>query len=179
MRLDSVESLNRLRNESRQRLDARKKKIFVCLGPGCLAAGSDQILEEFNKLLAQENIKDYSLEAIKKTGCHGLCARGPIVVIEPEGIFYSKVKKNHVSQIIEKTLKNGELIESLLYSENGSKKKITDYRDIPFYANQYRIGLRNVGKIDPDEITDYIASGGYQALARVPVSYTHLRAHET
>nr|MBN2277224.1 4Fe-4S binding protein [candidate division Zixibacteria bacterium] len=167
MRIDSTEKLGQWQKECQKRIEAQKKRVLVCLGPGCLAGGSDQILEEFKNILAQKKIKDVTVESIKKTGCHGLCARGPLVVIEPEGIFYSKVKKANVAEIVEKTLEKGELVEKLLYTDPESKKKIVDYKEIPFYARQMKLSLRNVGQIDPDSISDYIARGGYAALAKV------------
>ena len=167
MIIDTVDKLEKLRAGSRKKLAAQKKKVLVCLGPGCLAGGSDEILAEFKRILKRKKIKDISLEAVKQTGCHGFCAQGPLVIIEPEGIFYTRVKKTHVKDIIEKTLQKGELIEKLLYSdpENG-KKKIAAYKDIPFYSRQQKISLRNVGQVDPHQITDYIAAGGYAAIAK-------------
>ncbi len=167
MKIDSIDKLAGWREKSRRKLDKQKRKVLVCLGPGCLAGGSDEILKEFQKALKAKKIKDVSLEAVKKTGCHGFCAMGPLVIIEPEGIFYTKVKKAHVPQIIEKTLENNEVIEKLLYTDAESGKKITDYKEIPFYSNQVRISLRNCGQIDPDEIEDYVARGGYAGLAKV------------
>ncbi len=167
MIIDTVDKLEKLRAGSRKKLAAQKKKVLVCLGPGCLAGGSDEILAEFKRILKRKKIKDISLEAVKQTGCHGFCAQGPLVIIEPEGIFYTRVKKTDVKDIIEKTLQKGELIEKLLYSdpENG-KRKIATYGDIPFYARQKKISLRNVGRVDPHQITDYIAAGGYAAMAK-------------
>jgi len=166
MFIDGIEKLNQWQNECRKALDANKKKVLVCLGPGCLASGSDQILDEFKKVLKDKKLGGITLDSIKKTGCHGFCARGPLVVIEPEGIFYSKVKKNDVAEIVEKTLEKGELVERLLYRDGKDDKPIAEYKDIPFYKNQMKISLRNVGQIDPDKITDYVANGGYAALAK-------------
>ena len=166
MVIDSIDKLSQWQNDCRKALEAHKKKILVCLGPGCLASGSDQILDEFKKVLKGKKIEGVTLESIRKTGCHGFCARGPLVVIEPEGIFYSKVKKKDVAEIVEKTVEKGELIERLLYTDDKHKEPIADYKEIPFYKNQMKISLRNVGQIDPDRITDYVANGGYSALAK-------------
>lgn len=167
MKIDSTKKLEAWRKECLTKRDKIKKKITVCLGPGCLAGGSDLILKEFERILKRKKIEDVTLESIKKTGCHGLCSRGPLVVIEPEGIFYCKVKKTQVKDIVEKTLIKGELIEKLLYKDPDTEEIYNDWRKIPFYARQERIALRNVGQIDPDEIGDYIANGGYSALAKV------------
>ncbi|MEE9441521.1 MAG: NADH-ubiquinone oxidoreductase-F iron-sulfur binding region domain-containing protein [candidate division Zixibacteria bacterium] len=167
MRIGTIDKLDKFRAKCERQFKAQKKKIIVCLGPGCLASGSDKILDEFKSVLKKKKIKGITVETVKKTGCHGFCACGPLVVIEPEGIFYAKVKKIHVKDIIEKTLLKGEIIEKLLYTDPHKKsKKYTDYRSIPFYKYQTRISLRNLGLIDPDEITDYIAAGGYAALAK-------------
>ncbi|MEW5924173.1 MAG: NADH-ubiquinone oxidoreductase-F iron-sulfur binding region domain-containing protein [Candidatus Zixiibacteriota bacterium] len=167
MFIDSIQKLTQWQAKCRKEAEAHKKKVLVCLGPGCLASGSDQILAEFNKVLKDKKLKGITVESVKKTGCHGFCARGPLVVIEPEGIFYSKVKKSDVIKIVEQTLQNGELIDRLLYTDEKHKEPIVDYKEIPFYKRQQKISLRNVGQIDPDQIADYIARGGYSALAKV------------
>ncbi len=167
MKIDSITKLDKWRKEILTKQKTIKTKVLICLGPGCLAGGSDLILKEFQTLLKKKKIKDISVESVKKTGCHGFCARGPLVIIEPLGIFYSKVKKMHVKDIIEKTLQKGEIIEKLLYKDPNTEKIYKEWRKIPFYARQQKIALRNVGQIDPDEITDYIANGGYAALAKI------------
>ncbi|RKX21515.1 MAG: NADH-quinone oxidoreductase subunit F [Candidatus Zixiibacteriota bacterium] len=167
MKIDSIRKLNKWRREIRTQQKAIKTRVLICLGPGCLAGGSDLILKEFRTILKKKKIKNISVASIKKTGCHGFCARGPLVIIEPQGIFYSKVKKIHVAEIIEKTLQRGEIIEKLLYKDPDTEKIYKEWRKIPFYARQQKIALRNVGQIDPDEITDYIANGGYSALAKI------------
>jgi NADH:ubiquinone oxidoreductase subunit F (NADH-binding)/(2Fe-2S) ferredoxin/NAD-dependent dihydropyrimidine dehydrogenase PreA subunit len=172
MRIDSIDKLSQWRKECKKALEAVKKKVLVCLGPGCLASGSDRILDEFRKVLSKKKIADVTVESIKKTGCHGFCARGPLVIIEPGGIFYSRVKKNDVAEIVETTLEKGELIDRLLYTDTETGKAVSDYRQIPFYARQMKISLRNVGQIDPDLITDYVAAGGYSALAKILKEYS-------
>ncbi len=172
MFLDSIDKLSAWQKDCRKKSEAHKVKVQVCLGPGCLAAGADLILKEFEKVFKKHKIKDVPLESIKKTGCHGFCSRGPLVVIEPKGIFYGKVKPADVAEIVEKTLINGEIVERLLYTDPDNNKTYTDWKEIPFYARQTRISLRNVGQIDPDNIEDYIARGGYAALAKVLKSMT-------
>jgi NADH:ubiquinone oxidoreductase subunit F (NADH-binding)/(2Fe-2S) ferredoxin len=172
MKIDSIDKLNKWQARCQKALDKQKRKVLICLGPGCLASGADIILAEFQKILSKKKIKDVTVETVKKTGCHGFCAQGPLVIIEPDGVFYTKVKKAQVAEIVEKTLENNEVIKKLLYSNSDGKKKITDYKKIPFYSLQQRISLRNVGHIDPDEITDYVAAGGYSALAKALTSMT-------
>jgi len=169
MIVDSINKLAKWHKECEKKQKAIKRKIIVCLGPGCLAGGSDEIYEELKKLVARKKIKDLTVEGVKKCGCHGFCAAGPLVIIEPEGILYKKVKKSQIKDIVEKTLVKGEIIDRMLYvhKQNGTKHTYNDWHDIPFYAHQQRLALRNVGQIDPDNIEEYIARGGYTAIARV------------
>ena len=145
------------------------KTVRVCCGTGCLANGSAKVAEEFERLVDSNQVK---VECdIKKTGCNGFCENGPLVTIlsdvageEPE-IAYYRVKVEDVADIVEKTLNNNELIEKLLYRGN-DKKAVVSQKDNPFYAPQVKIALRNIGKISPAAIDDYIANGGYEALKK-------------
>jgi len=103
---------------------------------------------------------------IKFTGCHGFCQRGPIVIVEPEGVFYSEVKVEDAPEIVQSHLQNGQPVERLFYRDPITDKPIPHYRDIPFYSKQQRIVLRNFGHINPEEINDYLNAGGYQALKK-------------
>lgn len=167
MRIDSTDKLNKWRQECRKKFTSHSRKIFICLGEGCLANGSADVYEEFKKVLAENKISDVSVESVTKTGCHGFCSLGPLVIIEPEGTFYTRVKPRDVAEIVAKTLKEKTIIERLLYTHIGTEEKIPTYKKIPFYARQQRISLRNVGNIDQHKIEDYIAVGGYAALAKV------------
>ncbi len=166
MRIESAKHLQQLQGEYSADLNRFPQKVLVCCGPGCLANGSEKIFNEFKKILSAKKIQGITVEALKKTGCHGFCAQGPLVVIEPQGIFYTRVQVKSVAEIIEKTLAGKEVIPRLLYVSPENGRKIENYKEIPFYSNQMRISLRNVGKIDPENIRDYIALGGYQALAK-------------
>jgi NADH:ubiquinone oxidoreductase subunit F (NADH-binding)/(2Fe-2S) ferredoxin/Pyruvate/2-oxoacid:ferredoxin oxidoreductase delta subunit len=167
MYIDTTEKLGQWREECRKGLDVHKRKILICLGEACRANGSVEILAEFKRVLAEKKIRDISVEAVIETGCHGYCALGALVIIEPEGTFYTKVKKSDVSKIVEETLEKNQIIERLIYTDPNTSEKIPEFRRIPFYARQQRISLRNVGHIDPHRIADYIACGGYSALAKV------------
>lgn len=172
MRIDSPDKLKAWKEECLQK-DARlKKKVIVCFGPGCLAAGCREIYAKFEEILADKNLGDITLESFKKTGCHGLCEKGPLVVIEPEGIFYTRVRKTQVQDIVEKTLQNGEIIERLLYKNPKTKERVLKYHDIDFYKKQKRLALRNLGHIDPDNIEDYVARDGYQSVVKVLTKMT-------
>ena len=164
-----IQSLKQLRDFQKKLITADQsltKKIIVCQGPGCLAAGSEKLGEEFENQIKAKKIKGVTVESVKKTGCHGLCEKSPLVAIEPAGILYTRVKPRDVAEIIEKTVKNDELIEKLLYVDHETKKPVTHYKDIKFYKHQTRIALRNLGKINACDIDDFIRVGGYQAAAK-------------
>ncbi|MEA2031296.1 MAG: NADH-quinone oxidoreductase subunit NuoF [candidate division Zixibacteria bacterium] len=167
MRIDKPAQLTKLRKELVASEKNHTKKIMVCCGPGCLANGSAEIVEEFRKVIKKKRIKGFKVEALKETGCHGFCALGPLVVIEPSGTFYTKVKPKDVEEIIDKSIRKDETIERLLYDDPSNGKKIESYHDIPFYARQKRIALRNLGHIDQYKIDEYIAVDGYSALSKV------------
>lgn len=145
------------------------KTVRVCCGTGCLANGSAKIAEEFERLVDSDQIK---VECdIKKTGCNGFCENGPLVTIlsdnpgEEAEIAYYHVKVQDVADIVEKTLNNNEIIEKLLYKGNDGKG-VLKQNENPFYAPQMKIALRNIGRISPANIDDYIANGGYEALKK-------------
>jgi NADH-quinone oxidoreductase subunit F len=166
MKLKSPQQLTKMRKECTLELQKQARKVMVCCGPGCLANGATKIVEEFRTILRKKRLKGFTVQALKETGCHGFCDQGPLVVIEPEGIFYAKVTVKNVAAIVEKTLRHNETIDDLLYTDPIGEKKIERYQDIPFYAHQQRIVLRNLGHIDQYSIKEYIAVGGYQALAK-------------
>lgn len=139
-----------------------KKEILICHGTGCISSGAFKIRESIGneiKKLGLDNVK------IKITGCHGFCQRGPILTIEPEGIFYSEIKVEDATEIVRSHLRDNKPVEHLFYRDPVTGQSIPHYRDIPFYKKQQRIViLRNCGHISPEKIEDYQAVGGYQAL---------------
>jgi len=147
-----------------KRRKGKKKLISLCAGSGCGAYGTAKVhqalVDELKKQKLEKKVE------VKLTGCHGFCEKGPIMVIHPEGIFYPQVKEKHVAEIVEETLKKGELVKSLIFKDPVSKKKITFEEDIPFYKLQQRVIFGGNGLIDPTSIEDYIAEGGYEALAK-------------
>ena len=169
--MKTIEELNKIRVEKRKELDLRKntkadtreKHILVCQGTGCTSSKSPEILENFKRIIEEKKIQNVR---VIKTGCFGLCARGPIVIIRPENTFYSMVTPADCEEIIEKHIIKGELVERLLCKDvDGSKVKSLD--ELNFYKKQKRIALKNCGVINPEEIDEYIAFDGYRALARV------------
>ena len=150
--------------------------VLVCGGTGCTSSGSHRIIEAFDK-----NIGDFGLsEEVKlvQTGCFGLCALGPVVIVYPDGTFYSRVTEEDVKEIVEEHLLKGRVVSRLVYNDTGAEEiveeaaKSVSLSDTAFYKSQKRIVLRNCGVIDPDNIDEYIAMDGYAALGKVLTEMT-------
>ncbi|HUV07333.1 MAG TPA: NADH-ubiquinone oxidoreductase-F iron-sulfur binding region domain-containing protein, partial [Spirochaetia bacterium] len=144
--------------------DPSAKTINVCIGTGCAAKGSRKLYEQFCEA-ARESGSDVAIEA-KSVGCHGFCERGPIVVIQPGDIIYQEVEEPDVSEIFRETVLAGKVIDRLLYENPATGEKAQTVDEIPFYKSQRRIVLSFNGRIDPARIEDYLAIGGYSALAK-------------
>ncbi|MBQ6474256.1 MAG: NADH-quinone oxidoreductase subunit NuoF [Victivallales bacterium] len=141
-----------------------KKDILCCGGTGCHASSSQELMDNLRAL-----IKDHGLEndvRVIQTGCFGFCAQGPIVKIMPDNVFYVQVQPDDAKEIVESHIVGKKMVERLLYVEPLLKQRIHDYAKMSFYARQMRISLRNCGLIDPENIQEYIANEGYQALAK-------------
>jgi NADH-quinone oxidoreductase subunit F len=163
-KIRTLQELEALRKSLLQRRDPNKPCVRVCLGTGCRARGSVDVLEAFTHEIKKRGL-DVQVEC-KQTGCHGFCERGPLVVIEPKEIFYQRVKAGDVPEIVSKTLLNGEVVDRLLYTDPATGQKVLYEYEVPFYKKQTRLILADNGRIDPTNILDYIAIGGYQALAK-------------
>ena len=150
--------------------DASRPRITVCGGTVCLALASGEVGAALEQALEQQGM--HASVEMKTTGCPGLCDRGPLVTIYPQGIFYTKVKPEDCSEIISQTVKNGEIIEHLLYEDPLTGKKIIHITDVPFYKEQTRVLLKDSGLIDPYKIEDYIAVGGFRALEKALTEMT-------
>jgi len=147
-----------------------RSQVLVCGGTGCTSSHSEEIIS-----LLQTEIKKHDLQDevnIVRTGCFGLCAQGPIMIIYPEGMFYRLVKPDDVPEIVEEHLLKGRVVSRLLYDETDDGSTITNLNDTPFYEKQMRIALRNCGVINPENIEEYIAYDGYAALAKVLTEMT-------
>ena len=150
--------------------DAIKGHILCCGVAGCASAGSKAIVEELEAQIKANGLeKDYK---VVKTGCFGLCALGPVMIVYPEGSFYTKVKIEDVKEIVEQHLKNGKVVTRLLHEETVDGDNIKGMKDVAFYKNQLKIALRNCGLIDPEVIDEYIAVDGYKALAKALTEMT-------
>jgi NADH-quinone oxidoreductase subunit F len=170
--LRSLDDLNRFRKQILDKRDPHQPEIVVCHGTGCLANGSADVSAAIRSALDASGIDAKVFPGIKTTGCQGFCSHGPLVVIRPQGIFYQKVKPKDAKEIIEKTIVQGDVVKRLLYKNPTDGEKILHEQDIPFYKRQTRVVLHNIGKIDPTDISDTIASGGYQGLAKALTTMT-------
>ncbi|MCD7974454.1 MAG: NADH-quinone oxidoreductase subunit NuoF [Phascolarctobacterium sp.] len=144
--------------------------VLVCGGTGCKSSGSKEIQLNFAKYLKEFSIEDEIM--IVETGCHGFCANGPLVTIYPEGTFYCRVKPDGVKEIVESHLYKGQIVDRLLYNEPQTQGAIRNHSDIAFYKKQHRLILAHCGLINPEKIEEYIAFGGYMALAKAVTTMT-------
>jgi NADH:ubiquinone oxidoreductase subunit F (NADH-binding)/(2Fe-2S) ferredoxin len=164
VKVKSREDLENIRKDILKKRDSTKLTVTICSGTGCRAYGSVNVYDTFVAEIAKQGLGDKV--TMRSTGCHGFCERGTIVVIFPEEICYLRVKPEDVTEIVSETLLNGKIIDRLLYEdENG--QKLTHESDIPFYKLQNRIVFGNNKYVDPQNIEDYLALGGYSALSKV------------
>ncbi|MCR4924766.1 MAG: NADH-quinone oxidoreductase subunit NuoF [Clostridiales bacterium] len=147
-----------------------RSHVLVCGGTGCTSSNSAAIIEKLESEIAAKGLAE-EVKVIK-TGCFGLCALGPIMIVYPEGCFYSQVKVDDVPEIVEEHLLKGRMVKRLLYDETVKEDTVKSLNETKFYAKQKRVALRNCGVIDPENIDEYIAFDGYQALAKCLKEYT-------
>ena len=147
-----------------------RSHVLVCGGTGCTSSHSAEIIAEFEKEIAEKGLAD-EIKVIR-TGCFGLCALGPIVVVYPEGAFYSQIKVEDVPEIVDEHLIKGRIVKHLLYDDTVAGDTVKSLNETQFYKKQKRVALRNCGVIDPENINEYIAMDGYQALAKCLTEYT-------
>lgn len=140
------------------------REIHICAGTGCVLSGSLEVKKAFSEELERRNLNGQV--SIKLTGCHGFCSQGPIVVIQPEGVFYPQTNLESVPRIVEEHLINGNVVTELLYAHPKTGRKLPLYAKIDFYKKQKRVILQNCGRIDPEDIDEYVQRGGYTALAK-------------
>ncbi|MGD9394054.1 MAG: NADH-ubiquinone oxidoreductase-F iron-sulfur binding region domain-containing protein [Dehalococcoidia bacterium] len=163
-RLSSPQELEALRASIIEDRDAQKPCITVCGGTGCHSFGSEGVTEAFAQEIKRQKLGDKI--DIKVTGCHGFCEKGPVVVIKPKNIFYQQVKAEDISEIVSETVVKGNIVDRLLYTDPSTGKKITYEHEVPFYKEQKRLVFGSNGLIDPNVIEDYLAIGGYAAMAK-------------
>ena len=178
--MKSIEELNALRRASRKLVALRdgitgtetyKYHIMVCGGTGCTSSNSEKLIELLKAEVEAHGMQD--IVKVVRTGCFGLCALGPIMIVYPEGVFYSRVEPEHIHEIFEGHIVGGNPVKKYVYSEtldeDGNVKPLTE---TDFYRKQVRVVLRNCGVIDPESLEEYVARDGYQALAKCLSEYT-------
>ena len=142
-----------------------RSHVLVCGGTGCTSSGSQRIIDRLEKEIAAQGLSEEV--GVVKTGCFGLCALGPIMIVYPEGTFYSMVQEDDIPEIVAEHLLKGRVVTRLLYEETTKTDKITPLNETDFYKKQHRVALRNCGVINPEDIEEYIGTGGYEALGIV------------
>ncbi len=142
--------------------------VLVCGGTGCTSSGSEKIIEALNTNLEKYNLADEI--SVVRTGCFGLCALGPVMIVYPEGCFYSRVTPEDIEEIVSEHFLKGRIVKRLLYQETIEENNIKSLNDVDFYKKQKRVALRNCGVINPESIEEYIAMDGYKALGKVLTS---------
>ncbi|MDF2906773.1 MAG: hypothetical protein K0R34_2094, partial [Herbinix sp.] len=147
-----------------------RSHVLVCGGTGCTSSGSTKIIDTLQAEIIKNGLKDEV--SVVQTGCHGLCAQGPIVIIYPEAAFYAMVKNEDIPEIVSEHLLKGRIVSRLLYKEMITEDGIKSLNETDFYKRQHRIALRNCGVINPENIDEYIGTNGYEALGKVLTEYT-------
>ena len=141
-----------------------RRHVVLCGGTGCWSSHSDEIREEFIKLINEKGLHDKV--TVNQVGCFGFCSQGPFVKIYPEDTLYRMVKIGDVREIVEKDLENGEVVDRLLYVDPVTKEKISKQDDITFYKKQVRIALHGCGSINPEKIEEALGAGAFKGLER-------------
>jgi NADH:ubiquinone oxidoreductase subunit F (NADH-binding)/(2Fe-2S) ferredoxin/Pyruvate/2-oxoacid:ferredoxin oxidoreductase delta subunit len=163
-KIRSVEALHDLQEEIKQQAQTDKACITICTGTGCLAYGTQKLVDAFTDEIETRKLHDKV--TLRTSGCHGFCERGPMVVVHPQKIFYERVKLADAPKIIEQTVQNGETVDHLLYKDPATGEKIVHENEVPFYKKQMRLVFGMNGLIDPTSIEDYLAIDGYSAMAK-------------
>ena len=151
-------------------MDLFRAHVLVCGGTGCSSSGSAELIKRFEEQIAQNGL-DREVKVVR-TGCFGLCEAGPVVIVYPEGTFYSRIRPDDVDEIVSEHLLKGRIVQHLVYKEKADEEQHVTLDNIDFYRPQMRLALRNCGVIDPENIDEYIAFDGYRALAKVLTEMT-------
>jgi NADH-quinone oxidoreductase subunit F len=165
-KIQSSAQLEKKREKLKASINPDLPMVMVCFGTGCQANGSRDVAAAFNAEIEKQGLSVDVTIGLKTTGCHGYCENGPLVVLRPQDILYLRVKPADVPEIVENTVKQGTVIDRLVYKDVNTQEAIAQYHSIPFYSYQKRIVLRNIGNIDPTSIEDYIIQDGYKGLAK-------------
>jgi NADH:ubiquinone oxidoreductase subunit F (NADH-binding)/(2Fe-2S) ferredoxin/NAD-dependent dihydropyrimidine dehydrogenase PreA subunit len=162
-RINSPPELEELRQEIISKRDPDKQCITICSGTGCQAYGCEKVATAFQEELGKQGLAEKI--DLRRTGCHGFCEKGTLVVIFPREICYCNVQPADAAEVVSRTAR-GEVVERLLYTDPATGEKIVHEREIPFYKHQFRLVFGNNSRVDPKNIEDYIALGGYSALVK-------------
>ncbi len=165
MRSEGIARFEALKQEAAQRVSTHNKELLVCCGTGCRARGALELADAFAEEAGARGLEVSVGLFVKRVGCHGCCEQGPLVVVQPEEVLYTRVKKAHVGKILDAAVQ-GEVVEKLLYKDPESGERIAHVQDIPFYKYQTKYVLRNVGRIDPTDIYDALAHGAYGGMVK-------------
>ncbi len=185
MQIRSLAELNKVKQEASGQIKIRQhrgttetnKNILVCGGTGCISSDSDKVVKNLEVILKARGLTE-KVKVIR-TGCFGFCEQGPIVKIEPDNVFYVRVGAKDAKDIIDEHIVKGNRLERLLYVDPQKKEKVYTQEDMTFYKKQHRVALRNCGLINPEDINEYIAMGGYEALGRALTQMTGDEVVET
>ena len=142
-----------------------RSQVLICGGTGCTSSGSVKIAKRLQEEIDKNGLTDEVM--VVRTGCFGLCALGPIMIVYPEGTFYSMVKEEDIAEIVSEHLLKGRIVTRLVYDETVAENEIKSLKETDFYKKQHRIALRNCGVINPECIDEYIGRNGYEALGKV------------
>jgi len=164
-RINTPAELEEIRKSIVAARDDKKPVITLCSGSACHASGSGEVAASLEEEIIKQGLSDEV--DVRRTGCHGFCERGPIIVIHPEEICYFQIEPQDIPEIITQTIKEKKVVERLLYTDPDTDEKIVHEQEIPFYKYQKRLVFGSNGSIDPKSIDDYLALGGYAALAKV------------
>ena len=145
-------------------IQKHKKDILVCGGTGCVSSDSNLIATNLTKDLNEAGLSDKI--KVVKTGCFGFCEKGPIVLVQPDNVFYVEVKPNDSKDIVTDHISGNKRVDRLLYEDPILKRRLENHADMSFYKKQLRIALKNCGVINPEDVNEYIAADGFQALGR-------------
>jgi len=172
-RINSPAELDEFRKNILSERDPNKPCITLCAGSACIASGSGDVALSLEAEIVKQGLRD-KVE-LRRTGCHGYCERGPMIIIHPEEISYFQVQPKDAEEIISETIQKKKIIKRLLYTDPDTKEKIVKESEIPFYKHQERLVFGSNGSIDPKSIDDYLAIGGWrwrisrrQKMGRIP-----------
>jgi len=163
-RLNSPRELEELRAKIANSRDPKKPVVNICGGTGCMALGCTDVIKEFREQIAAQGLAEKV--DVRVSGCPGFCERGTIVTVEPQNVFYQRVRRKDVAEVVTRTLVEGKTVDRLLYPDLATGKRVVHESEVPFYTKQKRLVLAHSSQIDPENIEDYIFFGGYSALAK-------------